>query len=188
MTTNRDYRTEFQTFVDARLPKGDFVLAVFAAELVEEMLKKNPDVLFGWLEENATLFVTQYLGDQQRADRNRHAVEAPRAAFKSAADRFTAGDKKALDEIRTFDKRFVVNEKMLRRRLGDMTSADHYYVAGEHTKREASARFEAAFHRVVAKLIPDGQTTSEVMTEQEFERLRDSIRTPKRTTRKPRAA
>lgn len=174
----RDYRADFQAFVDQRMPSGDYVLPVFAAELVAELRKAEPALLRGWLDANAAQFVTQVLGDQARSERGRRASDAPRSAFADAADRFAGGDE---DALKAFDLHFVVSDDMLRRRLGDMTKADHLFVAGEHVKRSNAALFEAAFHKAVAKRIPDGKTTQDVLTEDEYLRLRSSIRAPKRS-------
>jgi hypothetical protein len=172
----RDYRAEFQAFVDQRIPSGDYILPVLAADLVAELRKTNPSLLAGWLNANAEQFVTQVLGDQARSRRGRRAADAPRSAFKDAAERFGDGDS---DALKAFDLHFVVSDDMLRRRLGDMTRADHLFVAGEHVKRSNAALFEAAFHRAVAKRIPAGKTTADVLTEDEYLRLRSSIRAPK---------
>lgn len=172
----RDYRAEFQAFVDERLPSGDYILPVLSADLVAELRKTNPSLLAGWLNVNAEQFVTQTLGDQARSRRGKQVSDAPRSAFKTAADRFSAGDE---DALKQFDLHFVVSDDMLRRRLGDMTKADHLFVAGEHVKRSNAALFESAFHKAVAKRIPVGKTTADVMTEDEYARLRNSIRTPK---------
>lgn len=174
----RDYRADFQAFVDQRMPSGDFVLPVLAADLVTEMRKTDPALLRGWLDANATQFVTQVLGDRARSERGRRAVDAPRSAFAEAADRFSDGDS---DALKPFDLHFVIGDDMTRRRLGDMTRADHLFVANEHTKRSNAALFEAAFHKAVAKRIPAGKTTQDVMDEQEYLRLRSSIRAPKKS-------
>jgi len=172
----RDYGADFQAFVDERLPGGDYILAVVSADLVAELRRTDPRLLAGWLDANAEQFVTQVLGDQARSRRGKQSSDAPRSAFKDAAERFEGGDKEALSP---FDLHFVVGEDRLRRRLGDMTKADHLFVAGEHVKRSNAALFESAFHKAVAKRIPAGKTTSDVMTEDEYVRLRSSIRTPK---------
>ncbi len=172
----RDYRADFQAFIEQRMPSGDYVLPVLAGDLVTELRQSDPALLRGWLDANAAQFLTQWLGDQARSQRGRQASDAPRSAFKDAADRFSGGDENALKQ---FDLHFVVSDDMLRRRLGDMTKADHLFVAGEHVKRSNAALFEAAFHRAVAKRIPAGKTTSEVLTEDEYLRLRSSIRAPK---------
>ena len=172
----RDYRADFQAFIEQRMPSGDYVLPVLAGDLVTELRQSDSALLRGWLDANAAQFLTQWLGDQARSQRGRQASDAPRSAFKDAADRFSGGDESALKQ---FDLHFVVSDNMLRRRLGDMTKADHLFVAGEHVKRSNAALFEAAFHRAVAKRIPAGKTTSEVLTEDEYLRLRSSIRAPK---------
>jgi hypothetical protein len=163
------YRTEFAEYVAKRLPKGDWAAPVVAAKIVTELRRKRPDLLAGWLDANAEQFITSHISTQDRIARQHRASDAPRSAFRAAADKFEAGDSTA------FDLRFVINANNLRRRVGDMSKSDHLYVAGEHDKRSASALFEAAFHRAIAKRIPNGKTTSDVLTEDEYLRLRDSI-------------
>lgn len=164
-----DYNAQFQDFVDERRPTGDYVLAVFAADLVTELRETNPDLLTNWLDINAAQFVTQVLGDQERSRRGRLLSDAPRSVFKIAANRFRAGDESA------FAQYFVVSDDKLRRRLGDMTRADHLFVAEWHIKRSNAALFEAAFHRAIAKRIPVGMTTKDAMSEAEYIRLRATL-------------
>lgn len=172
----RDYNLEFQRFAARFIPDSDYVLAVVADRVVKVLAAEDPDLLDGWLRLNAANFVTQFLGDQDRAARNRRNAESPRRAFSSAAKEFAAGDATGLGRIRSlFDERFVVNQDNVRRRLGDMTAADHLFVAGEHTRRANTAKLEAAFHRAIAKRIPEGQTTKDVLDEEEYERMRLSI-------------
>lgn len=162
---------EFQAYVDSHRPKGDFIMALFAAEIVAGLRIEAPDVLSKWLDANAEQFVTNFLGTQDRIRRGRQAHAAPAKAFNEAADRYAQGDQDALSP---YDDYFVINEDNLRRRVGDMFSGDHMYVASKHIERSNSALFEAAFHKAVAKRIPPGKTTADVMTDDEYLRLRKS--------------
>lgn len=172
------YRAAFQAYIDGRLPKGDYVLPVVAADMVAELREKDPELLSGWLNANAEQFVTVFIGNQERSRRSQQAHDAPRTEFSDAAGRFGSGD---LDALSPFAVHLVVDDKNTRRAIGDMTKADHLFVAGEHVKRSNAALLEAALHKAIAKKIPARKTTSDVMTEAEYLELRNSIRTPKTT-------
>lgn len=170
---DRDYRAEFLAYVDNNWPSGDYVRSVLAIDLVEDLRRSDPDLLAGWLEVNAEAFVTRFIGDRDRNQRSSEASTAPKRAFKAAAEKAAAGDTTAMS---VFAATLVVNEENLSRPIGSMTKADHLFVAGEHVKRSNVALFEAAFHKAVAKKIPAGKTTADVLTEAEYERLHRSIR------------
>lgn len=171
----RDYACEFQAYLSKHLPQGDYVLPIVSAEIVEGLRATDPDLLAGWLAVNAQRFVGVYVGSVERSARARQASDAPRRAFAIAAE---SDDREALT---TFGIHFVVNDGNLRRRLGDMTKADHLYVAERHTDRANAGLFEAAFHKAIARRIPAGKTTSEVLTEDAYAQLRKTIHAQQET-------
>lgn len=172
----RDYQEEFQAFVQERRPSADYVLPVLAAELVDALRSSDPELLAGWLDLHAPRFVADYLGTANRSLRARQRGEFSRSAFRASGDALSAGDPEARS---LFAVEFVVSADEMRRPLGSMTKADHLFVAERHAERSNAALFEAAFHRALAKKIPAGKTTSDVMTEEQYLRLRRTLGTPK---------
>jgi hypothetical protein len=171
---SRDFNAEFQKYVDAH-PLDGITTAVAASQIVTELRDKDADLLIGWLDENAEHFITRFLGDRARTQRSFKASSGPRSAFSDAAERFERDGDRAV-----FDGMFVIDGAKTWRRLGDMSKDDHLFVASEHEDRSKVALFEAAFHRAVAKRIPKGKTTQDVMSEEEYLKLRGSIGTSRK--------
>lgn len=170
---SRDYRVDLQAFIEARMPDSDYVQAVVAQKITAELREKDPDLLAGWLDLNAEQVLNQYIGTQERSQRARVRAGADASVFGEAADRHAAGDQTAMHP---FQLRLVVTDDLLRRRVGDMTKADHLFVAEKYEETSNSALMESAFHRAISKKIPNGKTTSDVLSEEQYLRIRKSIR------------
>lgn len=173
---SRNYDEDFNAFLVAHLPASDFVPAALAADLVADLRRDDSDLLTGWLDLHAAAILTRSITSRLKGDRSLATRSRPMRDFADASERFGDGDAEAL---RPFEALCVVNEDNLRRQIGDMTKTDHLFVAQQHVKRSNAALFEAAFHKAIAKRIPAGQVTSDVLSEEEFLQLRESIRTPR---------
>lgn len=147
---------------------GDFVPAVEAAGFVEWMASEHPDELAEWMRSKAVYFATRELGDMLRSERSRAARRAGSRAFGVAV---SSGDDEALSVFRSV---CVVDESNTRRAVGDMTGADHRFVAGQYEANGNRVLSLAAFHRAVAKRV-GRKRTAEVIDEATYERLRSSF-------------
>lgn len=170
---SRDFIAEFEAYLEKHLPDGDFIAPVVAAEMVEHLRSTDASLLAGWLNTRAPVIIADHIGTRDRVQRAKAARQRPVREFASAAEQLAAGDAEAMS---IFRERLVVNAENLRRPIGDMTKDDHLFVAADHVKRSEAALFEASFHRAIAKKIPVGKTTKDVLSEEEYVRLRDSIR------------
>jgi len=172
----RDYMTEMNDLLDTRVPESDYIAGVVAAEIVNELRDSDPDLLYGWLSEMAVIVMTDTISTRSNSDRARRRHFASASAFAAAAASFaTSGDPTSFSPFR---EQFVVNTSNLRRIVADMTSDDHTFVASRYTQTANKAQMEAAFHSAVAKRIGPGQTTSDVMDEETYQKLHDSIAGP----------
>lgn len=133
--------------------------------LYEELQQSDPELLHGWLQANALQFLSETIRQRFHSDRSRHR-NARRKAFGDAADSGTLAD--------YFEQRFVVNEKNTWRRLGDMTGADHRYVAGQHECTAKRAALLAKFHLAVARKVGT-RRTEEVFSAEKLAKLEQSI-------------
>lgn len=169
----RNHQAEFQEFVNSWSLDGT-TTSVVAAEIASKLRAEDPDLLSGWLDLNAEQFITRFLGDQARSRRSHAVSSRPRSAFARAAERFASGDREPLYSIFS-DTTFVVDEEKTHKSVGSMTKADHLFVSNDYGQQAAPLLFEAAFHKAVAKRIPNGKTTADVMSEEDYVRLRSSI-------------
>lgn len=167
---DRDYRADMDEVLRLKVPASNFIPAVTAAEVVAWLRANDPDLLAGWLDVVAVPIITERISRHLRAERSRAGASARARAFSEAADMFeTSGDRSVFDTLHP------VNDSNLRKRVRDMTRNDHLYVADQYQMTEHTARLEAAFHRAIAKQIPPGSTTEDVMDEITYLRLHESI-------------
>lgn len=176
--SGRDYLAEMSALINAVLPDGDYVAPVVAHDLVEKLRANDTELLTGWLDVRAEVTMTAYISDRIKNRRNASRESAARTAFASAAERFSAtGDGPAMREAlvqRPFDAEHVVNESLLRRKVGEMTGVDHTFVANEYAETKQTAALLESFHRAVAKKVGKFKT-KDVFTEQQYVEMYRSI-------------
>lgn len=143
---------------------GEVVAPIAAAEFLAAV---DPDELAAWLRGRAAQLVAGELIRRNRAAARRQRSKA--GAFGEAA----ASDNP--EALTVFTKCLVVDDQLRRRPVGQMTSADHRWVAGAYTARSNRDRMLAAFHHAVAKRLGPGQTTADVMDEATYVSLLGSI-------------
>jgi hypothetical protein len=164
----RDYIAEMGEAIADAIDSGDIVAPVVAEKLHAQLLESDPDLLEGWLRASAVHFLTRAIGDRDRRERSTARTRAEARRFAGAAK---SGD---AEELSTFAVRLVVDEDNTRRPIGEMTGADHLFVAGEYGRSAATARMLEAFHRAVASKVGK-RKTSVVFTEAQYEQMYRSI-------------
>lgn len=179
---SRDYIAEMADAITEATGTGDFVAPVVAEKLHAKLLETDPDLLDGWLRATAVYALTRAIGDRDRRERTAARTRAEARRFREASDAAEAGDEDALSIFASV--RYVVDDGETRRALGDMTGADHLFVADDYSASAAKARMLEAFHRAVAKKVGK-RRTSEVFTEAEYQKLYDSLtgRSPEPTAK-----
>ena len=176
MPRRRDYLIEMNDRMDDAT-QGEWVAAVVAQQLHDDLTQTDPDLLEGWLREIAVEALRHVLAARSRSRRTIARQRAGSRRFaQAAADAEASGDSAPL--LGLFETDLVVNADQLRKRAADMTGPDHLYVAERYRATEAEAKMLAAFHRAVAERVGQ-RRTSEVFSPEEYERLFTSItRTP----------
>lgn len=173
--TTRDYSADFNEALAAFIPEGGYVSSVLAAAFCDHLRTTDADLLNGWLVDNAAIFVCDRLGQLQRHSRSVAAGQKGPREFGQAAEQLAESA-----DVELFATKFCLGAKTWKP-LGQMTGADHLLVAQSY---DASARVSAmlaAFHNAVARKVGK-RTTAEVLTEDAYHTLRDSILKPARTS------
>lgn len=150
---------------------GDFVVAVEADKLVTKLEEVCPGSLDQWLHDNSRQFIAVVMRDWLNAERNKAKRRAKARAFGTAAAAVHAGDPDALGHFTNF---CVVSEDNVRRLVGDMTGADHRFVASGYQARGREALQVAAFHEAVARKVGKNRT-ADVFTEEQYDALLASM-------------
>lgn len=172
MPTSRDYTAEMSATITEALGEGDIVAPLVAEKLHARLLEADPDLLDGWLRAGAVHFLTRAIGDRDRRERTAARTRGEARRFRTASDAAEVGEGEALSMFVTV--RYVVDDDETRRVLGDMTGADHLFVADGYRESAAKARMLEAFHRAVAKRVGK-RKTSDAFSEAEYQKLYDSI-------------
>lgn len=162
---DRDFAAEMNALCRQMLNDSDRPLPVVAHDLVAAVRASDPDLLNGWLDQRATDFVRDHLGHMVRGDRALSRTQERPRAFAQAAAAFEAGDRAALGA--RFRAEHLIDEEGTRRKVADMTGADHLFVAGRYNDDSRHAAFLARVHRAVGKRV-GARKTSEVYTEDQY--------------------
>lgn len=175
LADERDYIAEMDERI-AELTQGSgWVAAAVAARLYRELLWKDRDLLSGWLYEMGPDTLRRHIQGRAAAQRARERARAARGEFADAAHRFETGeDSNGAKLVGMFALTHVVDVEDRRKRAGEMTGADHLYVANTYTARGQRNLLEAEFHRAVAKKVGD-RRTDEVISLADYEHMYRSV-------------
>lgn len=145
--------------------EGDFVAQVEAQKFVAWAHEHRGAELLDYLVEAAPSIFTNLIARRDTAARTRARLVADSVRFREAVE---AG------EIDTWQISYVIDDSDTRRRLGDMTGADHRFVAAQYTTESNRQKLFAAFHVAVAKKV-GARRTADVFTEEQYLALQASI-------------
>lgn len=160
----RDYASDMATHLRNRMT-GNRINSELVTDLIRDLDTTDPDLLTGW----SRLTLHQNLLSLLRSLDARDRSQSVRRAFTDQRVAFEAGDLTAFDVVH------VVNNEFLRKRVGEMTAADHRYVAQRYTASAIRASYEAEFHSVVAARLDAGQVTADAFNPSQYVRLRENI-------------
>lgn len=169
----RDYLKEMGERIDNAIPSySDWVPAIVAQELSEEIWQQDPDLFVGFLTLKATELIRTEITSRSRRRRARLRANHVATVFQEAVKEYEqTGDKKVFD---VFDLTFEVDNEHTRRRLGDMVGSDHLWVASRYHLSANKQLLLAAFHKAVADQI-GVRRTSDVYSEEQLIRQYKSI-------------
>ncbi len=154
------------------VPQGDFVPAVLGRQLLEKLMKEHPALLKAWMFEKALRSIIQQLTEHLELRRSGERLPAKRESKRESFA--VAAQTRDVERLGFFDLRFAVDANRTKRRLGEMTGADHTFVAQTYTHVEKRAAMEAAFHHALARRVGD-RRTDQVIDPEECERMYASI-------------
>lgn len=175
MSTDRDYNTEILNLVKEMTPAGDFTARLVADDVINKLRANDPELLAGWLDLRAGEILGAWIAAHYNSLRSRTRIMAPRRAFAEAAERFTETREPVI--LDPFAAVYVVDHENLRRRVADMTGADHSFVADRYADDKHTAAMLEAFHRAVAKKVGDKRTADVFSTDQYLAMYRSITRT-----------
>lgn len=168
---SRNYASEMRQVIDQETATGPYVSAAVAEHIVEKLRATDPDLLTGWLDQQAVQFLRHAINLRDCSVRTHARMTAGRSVFRDAALASEAGDTGALG---AFLRTVYVIEDGSRVRLSEMTKPDLLYVAEDYGRRAAENLLQEAFLRAVAKKV-GARKVSDVFDEDKLNSLWRSI-------------
>lgn len=157
----RNYRAEMAALIEQETASGGYVSALVAEHIVRKLAAIDPDLLDGWLREQAAFFIRHTINLRDCSTRTRARHQARRAEFAAAAGKFAEGDKGAMT---SFLSLVHVVEDGTRKKLAAMTAADLTFVAEDYDARASENAMHATFLKLIAKKVGK-KTVGEVFDE-----------------------
>ena len=139
-----------------------------AAWIVGKMESEDPAGLDAFLRSKAVQIIGLIINRQMSAQRGYGRANARARGFGAAvADQDE-------DAVSLFATWHLVSPELTRKRLQDMTGAEHLFVADTYTQSGEADLMLAAFHRAVGKKVGN-KRTADVISEVQCERIYNSI-------------
>lgn len=167
-----------------RLPTAadGFVIEEEVEKLIAVLEVDYPGLVDGYVRDNRARYIcgdlNRMLGANRNASRAQHRRPAAQSARASAANgrrrHFSKAAAGGTEGLRVFLETQCVDSTNRHLAVGKMRGKDHKYVAGRYTANSKTQAMLAAFHSAVAEKVGT-RRTEEVMSEEEYVRLRNSI-------------
>jgi hypothetical protein len=154
----RNYATDMRAVIDEATDGGPYIPRIIASEIVAKLQATDPELLHGWLTEQAEHFIWQAINDRDRSRRASATHQIRRGAFADAAGNGTTSSYLNLP--------FTV-EDGTRRHLGTLRKPDLLYVSADYQRRADENRFLGQVMAAIAKRIGD-RAVADVYTEEQL--------------------
>lgn len=168
---SRNYAAEMRQVIDAETGDGPYTSTVVAEHIVEKLRATDPDLLTGWLDQQAVQFLRIAINQRDHSQRAHARSSAGRSVFRDAAEAFEAGNPEPLS---TLMRTVYVVEDGSRVRLAEMTKPELLYAADDYARRAAENLLQESFLRALAKKVGN-RKVSDVFDEQKLTALWQSI-------------
>lgn len=183
----RDYNAEMREIIDAEAT-GSYVPATVAARIVDRLRASDPELLAGWLDQQAVNIVRGAINTRDASQRTSARYSAPRSVFAQearAAEQVNKGfaedgwasdsprERRAAQMGRWLSSRFTVADGS-RKQLADMTGYELDFASGKYTERARESLLTAAFLKAISRKV-GSQTVIEHYTEQQLAAMWDSL-------------
>lgn len=165
--TYRDYVGEMRKIVDRETASGPYVPRVVAAKIVAQLREQDPELLDGWLHQQAEQFVYEMIAKRDRSLRAYIKRRANSAAF--------ARDAARGDLTGWLTTRFAV-EGGEHKQLRDMRRREVMYVAYGYENRANDNKMMAVFLKTIANQLNSTETVGDRYTEEQLGRMWHSLK------------
>lgn len=165
----RDYANDMRALIDKYRRQTSYNASLIAHDIVEELLKGDRELLYGWLQAHAVPTIRAAVTAADAATRS-YARTRGNSVF-AEVDTKTPGQKAPIRQG-FLQAVYVVDSENTRKALRDMTADDVMFVASRYDDRAKSAQLDAAFLRAVAKRIGKQRLVGDVYNNTQLDDLR----------------
>jgi hypothetical protein len=184
LAPERDWVAEMRDLINDRAA-GSISAPVAAREIVEELLRNDPELLRNWLLIGAAGFIRDAINARNKSKRGRNRNIAGRnpevrAAFRNAVDNEDIEEVKRVGEaindrvVTDFLQESYVVPGGLQMKLGDMRREERMSVAYNYRTSAKEHALRAAFLLAIDKRAGN-KKTSEIFTEEKLAKLWHSL-------------
>lgn len=163
----RDYAAEMRDILDAETGNEPYVPRVVATNIVSKLRESDPELLSGWLDQQAENFVWQLINARDRSMRSHVRQQSRARAFSQDVE---TGDGRA---VRWLTIPFTVEDGS-RKRLSYMTKNDVLFAADTYATRAKENKMTETFLRVIARKLK-GRTVGECYTDEQLSVMWNSL-------------
>lgn len=151
-----EYMVKMRALIDqmANPEAGPYSSPKIALKIVEYLRLEDPDLLNGWLHEQAAHMVREMINARDRSRRAHVRATSQRSVFKEAAEQFEGGNRGEL--IQWSETVHVVGDGT-RKRLAELTAEELLHVSERYENTENESRMMKVFLRAIAKKIGNGR-------------------------------
>jgi hypothetical protein len=165
----RDYAADMMAAIERAIDDEPYVSRIVAAKVVETLRELDPDLLSGWLDEQAEHFVWEAIGDRRRSTKAHTQAHRKSKLFGELAA--TAEDGTNRIEDWWLDRsEWVVDTDQTTKKLGDMTKGETLFAADTYDARARGNLLKAAVLKKIAEKVGDG-TVRDHWSEQQLAAL-----------------
>lgn len=167
----RDYAREMRELID-KTATGEYAPPLLAAQLVNRLRAEDPELLQGWLDEQAVQFLRHAINQRDAAVRTHNRRFQARSVFSGAVSAFRAGNQYALQGFR--EEHYPVASGT-KKPFGQMTHQDLLYAAESYRQRKDQNALQEAFLRAVAERVGTDQVVQDVFDEDQLKTMWHSL-------------
>lgn len=156
-------------------PEQGYTIPKAAQEIHDWLLQYEPELLDGWLHEQAQDMIRNTINARDRSLRAYVRQVSGRSVFRDAIEAYERGEP---EELRNWSQCvFVVNEEQARKQLRDMTAPELRYVSRDYRMRARQAQMMAQFLDAIANRIGDGKV-EDYFTDEQLRTMWNSLGQP----------
>lgn len=141
-----------------------------ASVIADQIMETAPDLVSEFISESGQMMFRAWVADSLRWDR---LAVRQRSTFAESLEVWKAnheGEEGPPPRLSIFELSYVCGEDYLRKPLGEMTGADHRYVANSYDADSKRSKLYAELHTQIARKV-GRKTTAEVFSEDQLQAM-----------------